>query len=168
THPPDQLRTLVASQVQEGLVHLDDHSVRSGGQVAARRPVVELIGIVVAQGLVKGFERLVSARCHRDAGADPRTKCSMAAAVSSGADRLGQCPVACSSTIDAFGILSRTNSPTDTGAMTSLAHCRTSVGVATACRSSRLSERKVTLAKRRAKDGSVRQKLSVSSCPNSG
>ncbi len=61
-----------------------------------------------------------------------------------------------------------TYSPTATGAMTSLVHCRTRVGVVTRARSARLSERKVTRAKRRAISGSVRQKLAVSSSPSSG
>jgi hypothetical protein len=49
-----------------------------------------------------------------------------------------------------------------------LAHGHRCERVCTRGRSARLSEVKVTSAKRRAISGSVRQKLSVSSCPSSG
>src|SRR5688572_3041309 len=92
------------------------------------------------------------------AGAHSRRKAAMAFAVSSGALRFGQWPVARSSAYEAFGMVSRTYSPTAVGAMASLLHCRTRVGTETLARSARLSDRNVARANRRAISGSVRQK----------
>ena len=75
-----------------------------GRQVAARRALVERLGVVVEQRGVERFERLrspltvTSSPCGQ-----PRTNAAMAAAVSSGALRFGQWPVASSSTSELFG-----------------------------------------------------------------
>ena len=90
----------------------------------------------------------------------------IAAAVASGALSCGQCPVASRVTSRLPGIRG-----VDEGADLARgdhvlrALAATSVGTATAARSSRLSDRNVVRAKTRAIAGSVRQKLLVSSSP---
>src|SRR5918993_1114288 len=70
-------------------------------------------------------------------------KALIAATVSPGALRFGQCPTAFSSTSRLFGRLRCTYSPTHCGAMTSSEHWRISEGMVTCGRSARLSDRNV-------------------------
>jgi len=92
----------------------------------------------------------------------------IAATVSCGALRFGQCPVAFMTTSSLRGNIRWTYSPTSGGAITSSEHCRIRVRVVRPCKSARLSDRKVALANRLAMSGSVRQKLLVSSSASSG
>lgn len=164
----DQVATSVAQPVEQRSVDLRDRAVQQGGEIAARRTLVQVFRAVFQQG---GERRVVVTALaalavtglahHRLALA----KAVIAAAVSSGAASWGQCPVAFSVTRWLPGICACTKGPTSGGAIASLEHCATKVGTVTLARSSRLSDRNVTRAKARAMSGSVRQKLLVSSSP---
>jgi hypothetical protein len=47
---PDQLAARISGQLKKRLVDLDDGAVGGGGQIPARRLLVELFGIVIKQG----------------------------------------------------------------------------------------------------------------------
>ncbi len=68
----DEVGALAADPRKERLVDLEDRAVGGGRQVAARRPLVEPLGIVVQEGGVEGVEGLV---------AHDRTNAAMASVV---------------------------------------------------------------------------------------
>ena len=114
---PDEVLARVARPAQERLVDLDDRPVGRRRQVAAGRVLVEVLGAL--------REQVVA----RPGTAPVRGSASIAAMVSSGALRFGQWPVASSSDERAARASARwTYSPTAGGAITSSAHCSTSVG----------------------------------------
>src|SRR5205085_7741888 len=123
----------------------------------ARGLLVELVGALFEQ-------RLLGAQRRRSV----QMNASIAAMVSSGALRFGQCPVAFMTTNLLSGSAPFKYSPTASGAITSCEHCKIRQGVLTRARSLRLSDRNVTRAKSLAIAGSVRQKLLASSRPSSG
>lgn len=87
--PHQQLAPFVAEPAQERLVDLDERPVRQRGHVAGRRMLVEVLCVLREQALLDEDPDLG----RRTLGSVYR-KLLIAAIVSSGALRFGQCPVA--------------------------------------------------------------------------
>jgi hypothetical protein len=156
----------VPEPAQQRGVDLGDLAVQQRGQVAARRVLVQVLGAVLEQ---RGEGRIARRRRRATAGArssrwsrpivdrerpdrrEGRGRGAQMRAVTGRRQR----------DQGAAGIWACTYAPTSSGAITSLAHCRISVGTVTRARSARLSDRNVVRAKTRAACGSVRQKLLV-------
>ncbi len=148
----DDLMPRMPEPLQHGGVHADNGAVELCREIAAWRVLVEIL-----EGLLELGVRGTSLRTSHDRYA------RIAADNSSGSERFGIWPAASRSTSVLPEIFSCTKRPTGAGETMSLELCRIRVGFVTELKSSRLSDRNVTLAKWRAKFGSVLQKFSVNS-----
>src|SRR5688500_15307504 len=133
----EQILARVARPGKEGLIYPHDRAVRGGREVAAGRVFIELFN---------GLFEDVPGGFHQARGRQEARNVLMAATVSAGALRCGQCPATSNTTSSLPGRFLCTNWPTHMGAMTSWRHCRMRDRTRTLARSARLSERKVTRA----------------------
>src|SRR4051794_36827503 len=113
----------VAHPVFQRLIGADDAAIQSSGQIAARSHFIEFLRAFVQNAKGRHAARQVL---------QFRPRYSfMAATVSSGALRFGQCPVARSLTSLLAERWRWTNSPAQSGAITSSEHWRIRAGVLT-------------------------------------
>src|SRR5690606_10328310 len=150
---PQQLRFGEPEPIADRCIRSQDRAIVRGREQTTRGAFV---------GLREVVRDVATELTHVD------TNSRMAWMMASGALRGGQCPMLRTTRSVPFGSLRARYSATSVGAIMSSDDCKSRHRVANRARSSRWSLVKVTWAKCRAISGSVRQKLLVSSSPNSG